>query len=1006
MLSFLWHQLQSLIFKTSNMKIQYWIIALLCLIQLPLHAQINLPTSRTSWTSEPTGWTDMASGAYTSGFACTNDNMAKFANTGDFIKVAFNAAADTVKFSLKSTSLDLISELKIEESIDDSSYTVLATIKKNDFSNCVPIKLNPNATSRYIKWSYTKSAGNLGLDDVEIYTASASTSCGITDIALTNAGTCNNNNTPNDPADDYFTADVQITYENNPTTGQVVLSGDDVVGGTTSANVSGSVQTITGVHLKASGSDVSITAGFSDETACTLTKTMIGSAVSSCSAPCTASLNFTSTTCEAKTVNTDSYTAELAFDIGSETGTFNISTTHGNLASSTIDATGTITITGIPEDASPTVEVVQASSSCTLSIVVNAPVCNPFSIEPGVIINEFSQVTGIGASAEWVECLVTGTPGTTVDLRKWIFDDNNGDFSGNAGNKSGLARGYIRFSDNCTWEKVPVGSVIVFYNAEAATNGGLNMKTRYGLADDPTDSNFDFLYVVPIDGQSSDYFEGVYNETGSTPYSGTTNCSGASNAYDQTTFYAPKWAAVGYRNGGDATQIRKADMSYFQGISYGTTGDNACTGIAINHANHPDYAARGTDANYFATSSGDHTFRFMNTNDNDYRSKSNWSISNAQSDETPGTGNSTANQDFINSLRGSYPSANADQSYTCLLRANETRMFWNNADEILLWIKNNGATNHGSSTATLTVQSTDINADKQNVNLADSPYFMDWSWSFVPTTSTGADYTVRLYTSGTAVQSFVDHVNTKMGLSLTAAELLGKMKLYKFATSDNPYTANSAISVTPTVQNFTFNGDMYYTFEASFTSFSQFKLGAPPQALPVEYSAFRISKKEDKVLLNWITASEENNDYFEIERSADARNFKTIGRIDGKGTSFDTNSYSFVDSKPKHGVNCYRLKQVDFNGTENLTDIKSVYFDRNSSAFKLYPTLANNEIHIHFNNQDIQHAVIIIDAYGKIVQRILAKTNRIQVNISNLVPGTYFVRYGNSTHRFIKVSSF
>jgi hypothetical protein len=80
----------------------------------------------------------------------------------------------------------------------------------------------------------------------------------------------------------------------------------------------------------------------------------------------------------------------------------------------------------------------------------------------GVVINEISQGS---ASKEYVELVVTGTPGTTIDLRGWIIDDNSGIFSAGYGTQLGIAPGHIKFSDICTWEKVPVGSIILLYNA-------------------------------------------------------------------------------------------------------------------------------------------------------------------------------------------------------------------------------------------------------------------------------------------------------------------------------------------------------------------------------------------------------------------------------------------------------------------------------------------------------------------------------------------------------------
>lgn len=163
----------------------------------------------------------------------------------------------------------------------------------------------------------------------------------------------------------------------------------------------------------------------------------------------------------------------------------------------------------------------------------------------GLIINEISQ--GDGGNKEFIELLVVGTPGTTVDLRGWVFDDNNGLFSAGASSDEGIAAGHVAFEDNCTWEKVPVGSIIVFYNADDP-NGALP-------ADDPTDADADFTYVIPIETDfgnclnptPNNYFDAnnALPNTGDESYGGITD--------------DPCWSLISFRNGGDAAQVRRPE---------------------------------------------------------------------------------------------------------------------------------------------------------------------------------------------------------------------------------------------------------------------------------------------------------------------------------------------------------------------------------------------------------------------------------------------------------------
>ncbi len=85
--------------------------------------------------------------------------------------------------------------------------------------------------------------------------------------------------------------------------------------------------------------------------------------------------------------------------------------------------------------------------------------------------------------------------------------------------------------------------------------------------------------------------------------------------------------------------------------------------------------------------------------------------------------------------------------------------------------------------------------------------------------------------------------------------------------------------------------------------------------VPVELISFTAKVTNNSILLNWNTASELNNKGFEVERSVDKKIWKTLGFIDGNGTSTNSNYYSFSDSKPLTGISYYRLKQIDFDGS-------------------------------------------------------------------------------------------
>ena len=123
--------------------------------------------------------------------------------------------------------------------------------------------------------------------------------------------------------------------------------------------------------------------------------------------------------------------------------------------------------------------------------------------------------------------------------------------------------------------------------------------------------------------------------------------------------------------------------------------------------------------------------------------------------------------------------------------------------------------------------------------------------------------------------------------------------------------------------------ESYGTFRSSaLANLSQqyFTLGSTSQSnqLPVELISFTADAQEQTVQLVWETATEINNDYFEVQRSVDGINFKKIGEVAGNGNTVEVIRYEFVDQMPVSGISYYQLKQVDFDGAFEHSDKISV----------------------------------------------------------------------------------
>lgn len=95
------------------------------------------------------------------------------------------------------------------------------------------------------------------------------------------------------------------------------------------------------------------------------------------------------------------------------------------------------------------------------------------------------------------------------------------------------------------------------------------------------------------------------------------------------------------------------------------------------------------------------------------------------------------------------------------------------------------------------------------------------------------------------------------------------------------------------------------------------------QYLPIELLYWEAKRVDDKVLMDWATASETNNDYFAVERSTNGKGFHQLGIVDGAGNSSAIREYQYTDFIP-YSENYYRLSQHDYDGKIQLSEIRYV----------------------------------------------------------------------------------
>jgi hypothetical protein len=171
--------------------------------------------------------------------------------------------------------------------------------------------------------------------------------------------------------------------------------------------------------------------------------------------------------------------------------------------------------------------------------------------------------------------------------------------------------------------------------------------------------------------------------------------------------------------------------------------------------------------------------------------------------------------------------------------------------------------------------------------------------------------------------------------------------------------------------------------------------------VPVELISFNALQVNDKVELNWTTASEVNNFGFEIQKKLEGYNWTTIGFKEGYGTTHEKQFYSFSDFNIyKNEILFYRLKQIDFDGSfEYSKEIEvEIGIPYKYALYKNYPNPFNPTTKLRFTISDLRFVELkVYDVLGKKVATLVNEIKEpgeyeVEWNASKLSSGVYFYR--------------
>ncbi|MEM0991793.1 MAG: T9SS type A sorting domain-containing protein [Bacteroidota bacterium] len=171
--------------------------------------------------------------------------------------------------------------------------------------------------------------------------------------------------------------------------------------------------------------------------------------------------------------------------------------------------------------------------------------------------------------------------------------------------------------------------------------------------------------------------------------------------------------------------------------------------------------------------------------------------------------------------------------------------------------------------------------------------------------------------------------------------------------------------------------------------------------LAAELTRFQANTKAEGVLLDWETATENDNAYFELQRSADGKSFEALVRLKGQGTSLEAKQYDFLDVLPYSGTNYYRLKQMDFDGDFEYSKIISVQWKAtNESNLKIFPNPSTNRLYYLLKDRASIQAVRIYDAFGRLLSVVATIDGAIE--LGGLATGIYILEVQSNSGSFRK----
>ena len=185
----------------------------------------------------------------------------------------------------------------------------------------------------------------------------------------------------------------------------------------------------------------------------------------------------------------------------------------------------------------------------------------------------------------------------------------------------------------------------------------------------------------------------------------------------------------------------------------------------------------------------------------------------------------------------------------------------------------------------------------------------------------------------------------------------------------------------------------------SGTTITAIGIGSVSFVLPVHFASFTVTAGDCNPVIRWSTATEDNNDYFEVERSHNRSGFVVIATLQGAGSTSILQQYEYIDQNAEPGNSLYRVRQVNSDRNSSYTQIRSILIDcAEQNAIKVYPTVSSTTITVRLPEAYKNAKLSLVDISGRQINVAIKGSNQQKtVELSSLPAAQYFLLIVNNS---------